>query len=196
MKSCLSAWVLGRTLAWSRLVPHYLRRERFVAFLKTFNNKCFTRPCEDLCGTALEIARPRIALSLKMQPVRFEPRTRSESSNGQTSCKVCMARLETALEQEAPKSNQKSRSHLKELVEQPWWILLQIIAIAVLQDTERLQLQKPFGMDLLHFYPLRGSLGWKPGRATQAKVRARENTKKMQKKWKEKKKKKKKKKKK
>ncbi|KAF5934498.1 hypothetical protein HYC85_030669 [Camellia sinensis] len=29
-------------------------------------------------------------------------------------------------------------------------------------------------MDLLHFYPLRGSLGRKPGRATQAKVRARE----------------------
>ena len=44
----------------------------------------------------------------------------------------------------------------------------------VLLDTEMLQLQKPFGMDLLHFYPLRGSLGRKPGRATQAKVRARE----------------------
>ena len=29
-------------------------------------------------------------------------------------------------------------------------------------------------MDLLHFYPLRGSLGRKPGRATQAKVRAKE----------------------
>ncbi|KAF5932212.1 hypothetical protein HYC85_028383 [Camellia sinensis] len=33
-------------------------------------------------------------------------------------------------------------------------------------------------MDLLHFYPLRGSLGRKPGRATQAKVRAREKYKK------------------
>ena len=59
-------------------------------------------------------------------------------------------------------------------MEQPGWILLQNIATAVLLDTERLQLQKPFGMDLLHFYPLRGSLGRKPGRATQAKVRARE----------------------
>ena len=54
----------------------------------------------------------------------------------------------------------------------------QISATAVLLDTERLQLQKPFGMDLLHFYPLRGSLGRKPGRATQAKVRAREKYKK------------------
>ena len=52
----------------------------------------------------------------------------------------------------------------------------QISATAVLLDTERLQFQKkkPFGMELLHFYPLRGSLGRKPGRATQAKVRARE----------------------
>ncbi|KAF5933734.1 hypothetical protein HYC85_029905 [Camellia sinensis] len=33
-------------------------------------------------------------------------------------------------------------------------------------------------MDLLHFYPLRGSLGRKPGRATQAKVRTREKYKK------------------
>ena len=51
----------------------------------------------------------------------------------------------------------------------------QISATAVLLDTERLQFKKPFGMDLLHFYPLRGSLGRKPGRATQAKVRAKEN---------------------
>ena len=53
----------------------------------------------------------------------------------------------------------------------------QISATAVLLDTERLQFQKPFGMDLLHFYPLRGSLGRKPGRATQAKVRARKRRK-------------------
>ncbi|KAF5934614.1 hypothetical protein HYC85_030785 [Camellia sinensis] len=54
----------------------------------------------------------------------------------------------------------------------------QISATAVLLDTERLQLHKPFGMDSLHFYPLRGSLGRKPGRATQAKVKAREKYKK------------------
>ncbi|KAF5933144.1 hypothetical protein HYC85_029315 [Camellia sinensis] len=63
-----------------RLVPHYLRHERFVAFLKTFKNKCFTRPYEDLCGTALEIVQPRIALSLKIRPVCFEPRTHPEHS--------------------------------------------------------------------------------------------------------------------
>ncbi|KAF5932556.1 hypothetical protein HYC85_028727 [Camellia sinensis] len=93
-----------------------------------------------------------------------------------------VASFEVAFEQEAPKSNQKIRSPWKKLVEQPGWILLQIIATAVLLDTERLQLQKPFDMDLLHFYPLRGSLGRKPGRATQAKVRAREKHKKEQKK--------------
>ena len=93
-----------------------------------------------------------------------------------------MASFEAALEQEAPKASQKIRSHQKKLVEQPWWILLQIIAIVVLLDTERLQLQKPFGMDLLHFYPLRGSLGRKPGRATQAKVRAKKKKEKEQKK--------------
>ena len=64
---------------------------------------------------------------------------------------------------------------------------MQIIATVVLLDTERLQLQKPFGMDLLHFYPLRGSLGRKPGRAAQAKVRAREKYKRKEKKRKEKK---------
>ncbi|KAF5931801.1 hypothetical protein HYC85_027972 [Camellia sinensis] len=57
----------------------------------------------------------------------------------------------------------------------------QISATAVLLDTERLQFQEPFGMDLLHFYPSRGSLGRKPERATQAKVRAREEKKKKKK---------------
>ena len=71
-------------------------------------------------------------------------------------------------------------------MEQPGWTLPQFIATAVLLDTERLQLQKPFGMDLLHFYPLRGSLGRKPGRATQAKVRARKRKRKRKKKKKRK----------
>ncbi|KAF5932690.1 hypothetical protein HYC85_028861 [Camellia sinensis] len=58
------------------------------------------------------------------------------------------------------------------------WILLQIDTAATLSDTDGFEILKPFGMDLLHFYPLRGSLGRKPGRATQAKVRAREKYKK------------------
>ena len=45
-------------------------------------------------------------------------------------------------------------------------------------DTDDFKTLKPFGMNLLHFYPLRGSLGRKPGRVTQAKVRAREKYKK------------------
>ena len=45
-------------------------------------------------------------------------------------------------------------------------------------DSDDFRISKPFDMDLLHFYPLRGSLGRKPERATQAKVRAREKYKK------------------
>ncbi|WP_340055668.1 hypothetical protein, partial [Corynebacterium parakroppenstedtii] len=52
---------------------------------------------------------------------------------------------------------------------------------ATLLDTDGFKILQPFGMDLLRFYPLRGSLGRKPGKATQAKVRAREKYKKRRK---------------
>ena len=80
MKSCLLAWVLGRILAWSRLVLHYLQRERFVAFLKFSKTKYFARFREDLCGIALEIVQLRIALNLETRALAFKPWAHSERS--------------------------------------------------------------------------------------------------------------------
>ena len=65
------------------------------------------RPCEDLCGIALEIAQPRIALSLKIQPVRFQTLNPFKTSNSQLSEEARVASFEAALEQEAPKPNRK-----------------------------------------------------------------------------------------
>mgnify|MGYP003702378329 CR=1 FL=1 len=44
-------------------------------FLKRFQKKCFALSCEDLCGIALEIVQPRIALSLKTRPLIVKPWT-------------------------------------------------------------------------------------------------------------------------
>ncbi|KAF5932724.1 hypothetical protein HYC85_028895 [Camellia sinensis] len=52
---------------------------------------------------------------------------------------------------------------------------------AILLDSDGFEISKPFDMDKATLLPLRGSLGRKPERATQAKVRARkEKNKKMQ----------------
>ena len=55
-------------------------------------------------------------------------------------------------------------------------------AVTVRLDSDDFRISQPFDMDKATLLPLRGSLGRKPGRATQAKVRAREKYKKMQKK--------------
>ena len=100
-----------------------------------------------------------------------------------------MARFKAALEQEARKSNQEDQMSSREAWEARSEAPPQTRgkdvrcarraedefsceSTATLLDTDGIKTLKPFGMDLLHFYPLRGSLGRKPGRATQAKVRA------------------------
>ncbi|KAF5932035.1 hypothetical protein HYC85_028206 [Camellia sinensis] len=52
---------------------------------------------------------------------------------------------------------------------------------AILLDSDDFRISKPFDMDKATLLPLRGSLGRKPGRATQAKVRARKKNKKKRK---------------
>ncbi|KAF5932807.1 hypothetical protein HYC85_028978 [Camellia sinensis] len=58
---------------------------------------------------------------------------------------------------------------------------------AILLDSDDFRISKPFGMDQATLLPLRSSLGRKPGRATQAKVRARKKKGKEQKRNEEKK---------
>ena len=53
---------------------------------------------------------------------------------------------------------------------------------AILLDSDDFRISKPFDMDKATLIPLRGSLGRKPGRLTQAKVRARKRTKRTKKK--------------
>ncbi|MCY0672120.1 hypothetical protein OVX45_27610, partial [Klebsiella pneumoniae] len=55
---------------------------------------------------------------------------------------------------------------------------LQSKTAAIPLDSDDFRISKPFDMDKATLLPLRGSLGRKPGRATQAKVRAREKYKK------------------
>ena len=89
-----------------------------------------------------------------------------------------MAGLEAALEQEA----RKVRSRRSDLIRRS----LQSKTAAILLDSDAFRISKPFDMDKTILLPLRGSLGRKPGRATQAKVRAREKYKKNTKKCKRK----------
>ena len=80
-----------------------------------------------------------------------------------------MARFKAALEQEARKSDQEDQMSSKEACEAR--------TTAILLDSDDFRISKPFDMDKATLLPLRGSLGRKPGRATQAKVRAKEKKK-------------------
>ncbi|KAF5932346.1 hypothetical protein HYC85_028517 [Camellia sinensis] len=64
----------GFTLSSARAICRFLKN-----FQKT---KCFAQSCEDLCGIALEIMQPRIALSLETRPLRFQ--TLNLNSEGST----------------------------------------------------------------------------------------------------------------
>ncbi|KAF5932225.1 hypothetical protein HYC85_028396 [Camellia sinensis] len=57
-------------------------------------------------------------------------------------------------------------------------LLLRQQITAILLDSDDFRISKPLDMDKATLLPLRGSLGRKPGRATQGKVRARKKKKK------------------
>ena len=57
----------GFALSSARAICRFLK--------KISKTKCFAQSCEDLCGIALEIVQPRIALSLEPQPLRFQTLT-------------------------------------------------------------------------------------------------------------------------